>query len=86
MRHKTESVVYAVGWLESQFEVWKAQAADESAQKTFAQAEELFKTISEGTIDLIKELAEAQRQLASIRALVKTSAEQQIDAIRFALG
>ncbi len=86
MRHEPGTVLYAIGWFEGQIDAWKAEAYDNSAKKTLAEVEAVFKTISEGVDDLVKELADAQRRLASVRSLTRTSAEEHIEAIRSVLS
>ena len=86
MRHKPETIIYAIGWFEGQIEAWKEAATDAGSKKTLREVEAVFKTISEGAEDLVRELADAERRLASVRSLTRTSAEEHLEAIRAALS
>jgi len=73
MRHKLETVVYAQGWLESQFENMLSIQTDEANKQVAEQINEMWKTLSEGLDDLIKEYATQCEWLDSMRQTLNKS-------------
>jgi hypothetical protein len=66
MRHKLETIVFAQGWLEAQFESMLAIQTDDANKKVAEQISEMWKTVSEGLDDIVAENLKLGQKLAMI--------------------